>query len=96
MINITSLSFLSFKIEDAVLPKLYNAYINRQNIVVLRHVYTAQIIELDIISNILLDGFPTTLEDLKQAIYNYSCACSGSEDNPTFKIFDYTFDFTFE
>lgn len=96
MINITSLGYLSFKIDTAVMPKQYSAYIDRQGNVILRNAYTAGIINLGDISNISVDGYPATIESLREVIFNYLCGCAGIEDNPVFKIFDYTFDYTFE
>ena len=55
------------------------------------------IINLGNIADITVDGLPATINNITKTVYNFSCACAGDytpvED---FKIFDITFDNTFE
>lgn len=100
MINLIVLSETSFELSSGsssvVLPRAYEAKLTRANIIIIRHVITGYIIELGILSNILIDSLPTTFEGIRQATFNSSCLCIDDGDFPDFKIFDYTFDNTFE
>lgn len=99
MINLIPLSETSFELSSgsssAVIPRAYEARITRSNIIIIRHVISGSIIELGILSNILVDSLPATFEQIRQTVFNFSCLCSDGEI-PRFKIFDYTFDNTFE
>lgn len=97
MINLSQVETTSFKIENAILPRTFDATLSRFNDVILRDIKTSYRINLGDLANIRLDGQPTTLEEIKQSVYNYSCEnCETPTIPPNFKIFDITFDITFE
>lgn len=100
MINLISLSETSFELStgssSAVLPRAYEARLTRSNSIVIRHVITGNVIDLGLLSNILVDSLPATFEDIRKTVFNLSCVCIDDGGSPDFKIFDYTFDNTFE
>lgn len=96
MINIYTLDAKSFKIEDSVHPRLFQVKM-KGGIIILRNINTGNLLVLDNLANIRVDGNPVSIGVLERLVYNYSCSCEsygGSE--PDYKIFDYTFDNTFE
>lgn len=95
MINIVPLDSASFSIEGAVLPKVFDATLNRFNDVILRNIKTGYRINLGDILEITLDGYVTTLSEIKDVVYNHSCNCDPPIYPPVFKIFDVTIDTTF-
>lgn len=97
MIAISDVDAKSFTIDGVtIVPRIFESNINGSGIIVLRNVFTGAKIILDTLENITLDGFPTTFKALRKVFYNFSCACEFNGDEPLFKIFDYTFDYTFE
>lgn len=97
MINIAQITSTSFSIENAILPRSFDATMNKYYVVILRDIKTSYRINLGDLANIRLNGAPVTLEAIKKAVYNYSCLdCESPTIPPKFKIFDLTFDNTFE
>jgi hypothetical protein len=100
MINIVTLSSVSFELNSesssAVLPKAYDTRLTRSGSITLYHVITGAVIVLGDLSDISINGNPATLEEIRQTVFNMSCTCSDNGETPKFKIFDYTFDNTFE
>lgn len=100
MIDLVILSSVSFQLNygssSAVLPRAYDAMINRANHIILRHVKTPETIDLGELSNITINGSSTTFEDIRKLVFNSSCICDDSGEVPNFKIFDFTFDNTFD
>lgn len=95
MINLYTLDAKSFKIEDSILVRQFQAYVSRFNDLILKNSYTDYRINLGDITEVKIDGVAATLEMVKQLVYNYSCNCT-STPILQYKIFDYTFDKTFE
>ena len=95
MINLYSLDSKSFKIEDSILQRQFDAYISRFNDLILKNIKTGYRINLGDLSEITVDSQIATLENVKQLIYNFSCNCTTTPVSPAYKIFDYTFDKTF-
>lgn len=97
MVDILSLSVNAFTLNGETLQRIYTAYINRAGDVILKNLLYRNQINLGNISNITVDGTPATINDIAKTVYNRSCTCTGDytpvED---FKIFDITFDITFE
>ena len=97
MVDILSLSSNAFTLNGETLQRFYTTYINRAGDVILKNLIYRNIINLGNISNITVDGIPATINNIAKTVYNFSCACTGDytpvED---FKIFDITFDNTFE
>lgn len=86
----------SFRIEETILPRVFQVRTGYGGVIILRNIQTGNIIVLDTIDNIKVDGISVSVSTLEQIVYNYSCSCDIPEGNPNFKIFDYTFDTTFE
>lgn len=97
MVQILSLSANAFTLNGETLQRIYTAYINRAGDVILKNLIYRNILILGNISNITVDGTPATINNIAKVVYNFSCICTGVytpiED---FKIFDATFDKTFE
>jgi hypothetical protein len=97
MVEILSLSANAFTLNGETLQRIYTAYINRAGDVILKNLIYRNIINLGNISDITVDGIPATINNIAKIVYNFSCTCTGDytpiED---FKIFDITFDNTFE
>lgn len=99
MINLYSIDAKSFKLEDSVLPRIFEVKampLGQDSIIVLRNIKTGYIIYLDILDNIFINGYSVTFEELRKFVYNFSCNCDTDGSVSVFKIFDYTFDCTFE
>lgn len=45
---------------------------------------------------ITVDGQPYTYEGLQKVVFNDDCVCAGIEDDSEYRIFDLSFDNTFE
>ena len=97
MVDILSLSANAFALNGETLQRIYTAYINKAGNVILKNLMYRNILNLGNISNITIDGTPATINNIAKTVYNFSCNCTGDytpvED---FKIFDITFDNTFE
>ena len=97
MVEILVISSNAFTLNGETLQRMFTAYINRAGDVILKNLIYRNIINLGNISNITVDGIPATINNIAKTVYNFSCACTGDytpvED---FKIFDITFDNTFE
>ena len=97
MVEILVISSNAFTLNGETLQRFYTTYINRAGDVILKNLIYRNIINLGNISNITVDGIPATINNIAKTVYNFSCACTGDytpvED---FKIFDITFDNTFE
>lgn len=100
MINLILLSSIAFELSSGssstVLPRAYAAKMTREGKIIIKHVSTGAIVELGVLSDILVEGLPATFEDIRKTVFNFSCVCLDDGENPDFKIFDYTFDSTFE
>lgn len=94
MINLYTLDAKSFKIEDSILVRTFDAYIDRQGHLILRDIHSDSRVYLGNITEVKINGVASTLQTVKQTVFNYSCSC-GVNTSPKYKIFDYTFDKTF-
>lgn len=95
MINLYYLDAKSFKIEESVIVRQFEAYVSRFNDLILKNIFTGYRINLGDIESVKIDGSNATLESIKQLVYNYNCNCT-STSTPTYKIFDFTYDKTFQ
>ena len=97
MVDIQSLSANAFTLNGETLQRIYTVYINRAGDVILKNLLYRNQINLGNIAYITVDGLPATINNIAKTVYNFSCNCTGDytpiED---FKIFDTTFDKTFE
>ena len=97
MVEILSLSANAFTLNGETLQRMFTAYINRAGDVIMKHLKYRYSINLGNIADITVDGLPATINNIAKTVYNFSCSCTGDytpvED---FKIFDITFDKTFE
>ena len=97
MVEILSLSANAFTLNGETLQRMFTAYISRAGDIILKNLIYRNIINLGNIADITVDGLPATINNITKTVYNFSCACAGDytpvED---FKIFDATFDKTFE
>ena len=97
MVEILSLSANAFTLNGETLQRMFTAYISRAGDIILKNLIYRNIINLGNIADITVDGLPATINNITKTVYNFSCSCSGDytpvED---FKIFDITFDNTFE
>ena len=97
MVEILSLSANAFTLNGETLQRMFTAYISRAGDIILKNLIYRNIINLGNIADITVDGLPATINNIAKTVYNFSCACTGDytpvED---FKIFDITFDNTFE
>ena len=97
MQEINLISANAFTLNGETLQRMFTTYINRAGDVIMKHLKYRNSLNLGSLNNITVDGSPATLETILKAGYNFSCACEGVftpvED---FKIFDITFDNTFE
>ena len=96
MINLKLLNTLAFQLDSAILPRQFQATMNRSNKIILRNIRTGYRINLGTIDNVTIEGLPTTFEAIRKLVYNFSCSCDGGDLPPKYKIFDITFDNTFE
>ena len=97
MVDILVISSNAFTLNGETFQRMFTTYINRVGDVILKHLKYRYSLNLGNISNITVDGIPATINNIAKTVYNFSCACTGDytpvED---FKIFDITFDNTFE
>ena len=97
MVEILSLSANAFTLNGETLQRMFTAYISRAGDIILKNLIYRNIINLGNIADITVDGLPATINNIAKTVYNFSCSCAGDytpvED---FKIFDITFDNTFE
>lgn len=97
MVDILDLSSNAFTLNGETLQRQFTTYINRAGDVILKNLMYRNILNLGNISNITVDGTPATINNIAKTVYNFSCNCTGDytpvED---FKIFDITFNNTFE
>ncbi len=99
MQEINLISANAFTLNGETLQRMFTAYINRAGDVILKNLIYRNIINLGNIESgdIFVNGEPATINNIAKVVYNFSCACTGDytpvED---FKIFDITFDKTFE
>ena len=96
MINITLIDVKAFQIDTAVLPRQFQTILNRSNRIILRNIKTGYRINLGVLSNVLIEGQPATLEGIRKIVYNFSCSCTGDGGEIDYKIFGVTFDNTFQ
>lgn len=97
MVEIESISLNAFSLNGEILKRQFTTYINRAGDVILKHLQYRYSINLGDLANITVDGEPATLEAILKTAYNFSCGCDGTVTPPgEFKIFDLTFDNTFE
>lgn len=96
MINLNLLSTKAFELDSAVLPRQFQATLNRSNKIILRNIKTGYRINLGALSNVTINGLPTSFENIRQLVYNFSCDCDDDTTNPEYKIFDITFSNTFQ
>lgn len=97
MVEINVISSNAFTLNGETLQRQYTTYINRAGDVILKHLKYRFSLNLGDLSTITVDGEPATLEAILKTAYNFSCKCLGDVTPPdSFKIFDATFNPTFE
>ena len=97
MVEILSLSANAFTLNGETLQRFYTTYINRAGDVIMKHLKYRYSLNLGNISNITVDGIHATINNIAKTVYNFSCLCDDEHTPPEdFKIFDITFDNTFE
>lgn len=97
MINLILLNDRAFQLDGSVLPRQFQVIVTRENVLYIRNVNTGYRILLGSLFNVTINGFPVpSMEELRELVYNFSCGCSGTGGDTEYKIFDITFDITFE
>ena len=97
MVEILVISSNAFTLNGETLQRVFTAYINRAGDIILKNLIYRNIINLGNIADITVDGLPATINNIAKTVYNFSCACTGDYTSvEDFKIFDITFDNTFE
>lgn len=97
MINIKYVNSGFFAVNDAILPRNFDANINRFGRVIIRNITLGARFDLGIPGDVTIENDPFNLDELKSIAYNNSCVCEPgpTPPAPTLKIFDITFDLTF-
>lgn len=86
-----------FKVGIDFYLRLYQATVLRDGSVQIRHVRTGSVLAVLDPSTILVDGHPMqSIDDLQAVIYNLECDCDTALDDNNKRIFDMSFDKTFE
>ena len=86
-----------FKIGIDFYKRIYQAKLLSDGTVNIFNIYTGKTLfnNLDL-STTSVNGQPATFESLQEVIYNFECACNPDLEDTDFKIFDESFDNTFE
>lgn len=86
-----------FKIGIDFYKRIYQAKLLADGTVRIFNIYTGEILfnNLDL-STTTVNGQPATFEGLQEIIYNFECACDPDLEDTDYKIFDESFDNTFE
>ncbi|CAA7195456.1 hypothetical protein [Chryseobacterium potabilaquae] len=97
MMNFKIINSRRFSIGVDLYKRMYYAQIKSNGLIRISHVLSGKILFENVDSDeILIDGNPMlSINELQQIIYNTSCDCD-PEAEDEFKIFDRTFDSTFE
>lgn len=96
MINLTLLNLIAFQLDSAILPRQFETILSKDNKIILRNVRTGYRISLGTLPNITIENQPATYGGIRKLAYNFSCSCTGTGSTDVdFKIFDFTFDPTF-
>ena len=97
MVDILVISSNAFTLNGETLQRMFTTYINRVGDVILKHLKYRYSINLGDLADITVDGLPATINNIAKTVYNFSCLCDDEHTPPEdFKIFDITFDNTFE
>lgn len=97
MVDILIISSNAFTLNGETLQRQFTTYINRAGDAIMKHLKYRYSINLGDLSDISVDGSPATLETILKTGYNFSCLCDDEHTPPEdFKIFNATFDKTFE
>ena len=86
-----------FKIGIDFYKRIYQAKLLADGTVRIFNIYTSEILfnNLDL-STTTVNGQQATFENLQEIIYNFECACDPDLEDTDYKIFDESFDNTFE
>jgi hypothetical protein len=87
---------LTSDINSSILLRAYDARLNRNDHIILRFTKSAEVIDLGTLSNITINGLATNFEAIRKLVFNSLCVCLGDEEPEQYKIFDFTFNNTFE
>lgn len=96
--NFQDYTIQRFKLGIDLLRREYQVSENKDGTLKIWSVITGKVLfqNLDPLT-VLVNGVPmSSLDQLQKIIYNSSCECSGETDDSENKIFDLTFDNTFE
>ena len=86
-----------FKIGIDFYKRIYQAKLLSDGTVNIFNIYTGKTLfnNLDL-STTSVNGQPATFENLQEIIYNFECTCNPDLEDTDYKIFDESFDNTFE
>ena len=86
-----------FKIGIDFYNRIYKAKLLSDGAVKIFNIYTGKTLfsNLDL-STITVNGQLATFESLQEVIYNFECICDPDLEDTDYKIFDESFDKTFE
>jgi len=96
--NFEILSNTRFKIGVDYYKRIYQVQKKRNGKIKIRNILTGEILFDNLEFNqVTINGQPlTNIDDLQNIIYNFSCICDHDLEDENFRIFDNTFDNTFE
>lgn len=86
-----------FKAGIDFYPRLFKAHLLKNGNVIIKHIFKGYIIFNLPFNSIFIEGVPLqNVDDLQSLIYNFECGCDPSLDDDNTRIFDDSFDNTFE
>lgn len=86
-----------FKIGLDFYQRLYQVKVKANGLLQLVNIQNRKILFDNLnLADLTVNGLPATLKNLQDVIYNFDCACDPSFDDSLYKIFDLSFDNTFE
>ena len=86
-----------FKTGIDFYPRLYQTNVLRDGSVQIKHVRTGSVLAVLDPNTITIEGQPMqSIADLQAVIYNLECDCDPAMDDSLLRIFDMSFDKTFE
>jgi hypothetical protein len=97
MQEINLISANAFTLNGETLQRMFTTYVDRVGNVIIKNLIYRNTIDLGNLSDITVNGLPATIYSISKIVYNFSCFCEGDYTPiEEFKIFDATFDKTFE
>ena len=97
-LNFKIFSNTRFSVGVDILLRRYQAVEKRNGLIKIRDISSGAILYDNLsLTSILIDGQRiTNIAELQKVIFNVECFCDPEESDGDFKIFDLTFDHTFE